>query len=86
MERQINEPPGIGRCCCNCRNQLLVVKHPWNSGAAKGPISEPFGAACAADDWISEGGRRVAIFFEDGHGKCEMHEFNPNIATDCPRQ
>ena len=59
---------------------MLAMKHPWNAGAAKGRITEIFGALCAVPDMgVSDGGRRQAVCFDTGHGMCEMHEFvTPN--------
>jgi hypothetical protein len=64
-----------GRCCCNCKHQVLVMKHPWNKTFAKGAITEILGALCTTPDFISETGRRQGVFFDTGHGMCEMHEF-----------
>jgi len=80
IDCQLKQEPGRGRCCCNCKHQMLAMKHPWNAGAAKGRITEIFGALCAVPDMgVSDGGRRQAVFFDTGHGMCEMHEFvTPN--------
>lgn len=32
-----------GECCCNCKNQIKLMKHPWNSGFGKGSIREQLG-------------------------------------------
>lgn len=78
MDCMLDGITGKGRCCCNCDHQMLAMKHPWNDGAAKGRVTEVFGALCAVPD-MSEEGRRTAVFFDSGHGKCEMHEFKtPN--------
>lgn len=71
---------GKGRCCCNCRHQMLAMKHPANEGAGKGAISEIYGALCALPDMVSEEGRRQAVFFESGHGRCESHDFRVVIS------
>ena len=63
-----------GTCCCNCRYQMPIVAHPWNtSGFAKGPISEIIGCGCIAPDTD-----RI-VFFDSKHGMCEMHEFRDNL-------
>lgn len=81
MDCQLLESPGKGRCCCNCANQMLAMKHPWNHGKAKGSITEIFGALCAVPDMgVSAGGRRQAVFFDAMHGMCEMHESLPDNA------
>lgn len=54
---------GKGRCCCNCKHQMLAMKHPWNEGAAKGRVTEIMGALCAMPDMVSAEGRRQAVFF-----------------------
>ena len=51
----------------------------FDSGDARGRITDVFGALCAVPDMVSEEGRRKAVFFDGGHGVCEMHEFRaPN--------
>jgi hypothetical protein len=52
-------------CCCNCKNQLLLFKHPWNKEIGRGAISERLGYACI-------GFQTEAVFFEEGHGMCEL--------------
>lgn len=66
---------GKGRCCCNCRYRLTLLKHPWNNGAGKGRISETMGYACAPPDFVTETGEKQGVFFDHAHGLCEMHEF-----------
>mgnify|MGYP001306920983 CR=1 FL=1 len=73
---------GKGRCCCNCEHQMLAMKHPWNAGKAQGRITEIFGALCAVPDMMSAEGRRQAVFFETGHGMCEMHDFRAPSVVD----
>ena len=75
MECTLDEITGKGRCCCNCKHQMMAMKHPWNNGEARGRITEVFGALCAVPDIVSEEGRRQAVFFDSGHGMCEIHEF-----------
>ena len=75
MDCQLKQYPGIGRCCCNCKHQMLAMKHPWNGGDAKGQISEIFGALCAVPGMgPSKQGRRRAIFMQNPHGMCECHD------------
>ena len=57
-------------CCCNCRYQRTIKKHPWNDGAGKGSISEAMGFGCQPPEFD----QRTVIFFDSGHGLCEMHE------------
>lgn len=54
---------------------MLVMKHPWNATFAKGRITEILGAMCVVPDMQTELGTRYGIFFDTGHGICEMHEF-----------
>jgi hypothetical protein len=60
-----------GSCCCNCKNQLKLMCHPWNKEFGKGSISEQCGWVCTvrfdADD------KNEAIFFDKEHGMCKMH-------------
>lgn len=78
---QLNVEPGLGQCCCNCEHQMLAMKHPWNTGDAKGSISEVFGALCAVPDMVDADGRRQAVFFETNHGMCEMHEHRAPVRS-----
>jgi len=75
-----------GDCCCNCKNLLKIVKHPWNKGEAKGSINETYGYGCAVFSMSTvnvdllhqsvenpnETSRSI-VFFENSHGFCEMH-------------
>lgn len=80
MNCQLNESPMIGRCCCNCANQMLAMKHPWSAGAAKGGCTEVMGALCAEPSMpLGDGGQRTAVFFDSLHGMCEMHEHRKTI-------
>ena len=80
MECTLDGITGKGRCCCNCKHQMLAMKHPWNKGEARGQITDVFGALCAIPDMVSDEGRLQAVFFDSGHGKCEMHEFRAHNA------
>lgn len=53
------------QCCCKCKHQFKIYKHPWNKGKAKGSISELFGYGCLAPE------ERTIIFFDKEHGLCE---------------
>jgi len=65
-----------GRCCCNCTNQLKLVKHPGNRGEfGKGSISEECGYVCNVPM-----SRDLGIYFENKHGMCEM--YSPKIKDD----
>lgn len=69
-----NEIIGIsnGDCCCNCTHQKRLMKHPQNKLLGNGSISEQMGFICSVifEDRSNEGS---AIFFENGHGICELH-------------
>ena len=77
MNCVLHEFPGLGRCCCNCDYQLAARAHPWNTGFAKGRITEIIGWLCVVPDVDDpdEQGTRSAIFFESPHGLCEMHTY-----------
>jgi len=62
-----------GNCCCNCRHQLKINKHPWNkSKRFKGSISENSGIfVCSVQMDIEN--TRTGIAFERKHGYCELH-------------
>jgi hypothetical protein len=60
-----------GSCCCNCRNQIELYKHPWNK-VNKGSIMESTEMyACIVQfDCDKE---YKGIIFEKKHGMCELH-------------
>ena len=57
-----------GMCCCNCKFQIQVNKHPKNIGEAKGSISELFGYVCLT---TFEDGSGTPTFSNGQHGMCE---------------
>ena len=56
------------QCCCKCKFQHKVMKHPLNKEVGRGSISEVLGYCCHAPE-IDD-----AVFFEQEHGICEMFE------------
>ena len=68
------KPEWHDRCCCNCQNQRVIFKHPWNKGDGKGGFKDVMGYGCAPPDFELDGIQ--AITFKDfKHGHCEMHYF-----------
>lgn len=65
-----------GRCCCNCKWQAKLVKHPWNKATwAKGSISEQMGWVCLTPELQPN----VTFFdLELEHSVCECHEWKSN--------
>lgn len=59
-------------CCCNCKNQIIILKHPWNHGDGKGRITERMGFGCQIPEM--QEGQTSAVFFDAEHGMCEMHD------------
>lgn len=63
---------GNGSCCCNCKFQLELSKHPWNK-INKGNVTESSDMyACIAQHYIEE--KYKGTIFEEKHGMCEFHE------------
>jgi len=61
-----------GLCCCNCKNQIELFKHPWNT-INKGPCSESTNFyVCILQHNINKDNR--GTLFEFKHGFCEMHK------------
>lgn len=63
-----------GRCCCNCKYQVKIMRHPWNTftgGRMKGPITQIAGWGCTL---FCEDNRGI-VFFEQEHSVCEEHQF-----------
>lgn len=62
-----------GRCCCNCRYQVEIMRHPGNNTAGdrmKGLVTEIAGYGCKG---VYEG--QKIIFSEHLHGMCEIHDW-----------
>lgn len=59
-----------GMCCCNCKFQIQVNKHPKNIGEAKGSISEKFGYVCLS---TFDDGSGTPTFSNGEHGMCEFY-------------
>lgn len=57
-------------CCCMCRHQIELGKHPWNSGIFKGKISDIFLWACAVFHAIDN--NYTGYVSDREHGCCEM--------------
>jgi len=58
-----------GDCCCNCRWQTQINKHPWNK-IAKGNISEQFAWVCM-NTFEDDSG--TPFVMEKQHSMCELH-------------
>jgi hypothetical protein len=61
------------KCCCNCQNQRVILKHPWNKDDKKGHTTDVVGFGCAAPGHTHDGTSAV-IFKDVRHGMCEMYE------------
>lgn len=60
-----------GRCCCNCRWQKPIVKHPWNTiEMFKGRVTEQIAFGCTVPDM------GAVVLSEREHSLCEMHDWN----------
>jgi hypothetical protein len=66
-----------GKCCCNCKNQLKLMKHPMNVVLGEGSITEQLGWVCAAqfEDGSNEG---ESYFMDNEHGMCEFYKPKTN--------
>lgn len=75
MENNENEncPNGWrdGSCCCNCRYQIELFKHPWN-GINKGSVTESTDMFACMVQFDSSKEYKATIF-ENKHGFCEMY-------------
>ncbi len=59
-----------GKCCCNCKNQIILTKHPMNSGFGEGSISDICGYVCLNPE-LTEG--KSGMYMQNIHGICEGH-------------
>lgn len=62
-----------GICCCNCKWQAKLGKHPWNSGEFKGSILEQVKDGNGDDMWVCTVQEGVAMSMNREHSMCEMH-------------
>ena len=60
-----------GKCCCNCKCQISLKKHPWNKDPYKGPISEETGLYSCVAEFVIDG-LNTAIISDSKHGFCEL--------------
>lgn len=69
-----------GMCCCNCKNQLKLMCHPWNGAYVldkikfgRGPVSQQCGWVCIGNiqdrDTVGD-----VVFMDTQHGMCELWE------------
>lgn len=67
-----------GDCCCNCKNLVLINKHPLNyTSYAKGSNSKSIAYGCVALYEDEENDKIRKITFSDNlHGMCELHMRN----------
>jgi hypothetical protein len=74
-----------GSCCCNCKYQTLLCKHPGNKEPLfKGSISEGVAWGCTSffvahqlakiEGVQTQGEIGTTLIFESEHGMCEEHE------------
>lgn len=71
--KDVSEEPKCynGRCCCNCKNQIELFKHPWNK-VHKGSVTESTGMyACIVQ--LDCDNEYKGIISEDKHGMCELY-------------
>ena len=61
-----------GECCCNCRYQIELFKHPGNK-TYKGSIMESTGMYVCIGG-LDLGGSQKGTLFEDKHGYCELYK------------
>lgn len=64
-------------CCCKCKHQRPINKHPFNKGIAKGEVTEQLGYVCLNPDFAP-----TTIFLDREHGMCEMFDFKAEQLTD----
>ena len=57
------------QCCCKCKHQLEITKHPMNRGVFKGSILDSFGWVCTNPEMLPQ-----ATFYDHKHGMCEVFE------------
>ena len=75
MTDKCMKPEWHDRCCCNCKNQVVIGKHPWNKGVGKGRVTDIMGYGCAVAYIELQEVKPPIIFMDRRDGMCEMHEF-----------
>lgn len=59
-----------GNCCCNCKNQIRLFKHPKNTGIFKGLTTEESGYYSCRLPILA---CNKVIVYSSGHGACELY-------------
>lgn len=60
----------IQECCCNCKHQRELRKHPSNQSFGKGSIMDSCGWVCLNPE-VTES--ILAIYSDKEHGLCELY-------------
>lgn len=72
-----------GECCCTCKFQCTLFKHPWNT-FLKGTMDESTGLyACLARYSLS--GDAQGTIYESKHGLCELYTPKTQISQQTAR-
>ena len=79
MDKGIHKEP----CCCNCRNQVELFKHPGNM-VYRGSILESTGMYACTSPLNYEDEQYRGILFEEKHGLCEMHGSRKSVEQQAP--
>jgi hypothetical protein len=59
-------------CCCICKNQIELFKHPWNK-INKGSVTDSTNMyVCIVEHNIDKTNK--GILFEKKHSSCELHQ------------
>ena len=61
-----------GYCCCNCKQQLELFKHPWNEGKYKGSISDST-KLYVCTTFHAQDKNYKGVLSDREHGMCECH-------------
>ena len=66
-------------CCCKCKHQEKISKHPWNKEEfSKGSISESIGWGCTVammmDDTDDDCSYPKITFSDTEHGTCTVFQ------------
>ena len=59
-------------CCCNCKNQIELFKHPYNT-LYKGSILDSADLYACIVPFDMDNNKQEGFIFEDKHGECELY-------------
>lgn len=67
LKRSVLNTKNHSDCCCSCKNQKELRKHPSNKDFGKGSIMDSCGWVCVHPEM------GLAVYSDRQHGSCEYY-------------